>query len=225
MVRDMISAMPKGKFQLDWRADFNDALPIMQKQEHDVYIVDYVLGEQNGLDLIRTAFPVGCPVPIILLTARGRRDIDEEALGLGVAEYFDKADIRLPLLERAIRYAINNKRIENDLRKSETLFRSLIQSAADYIQVLDLEGNITRTNPATLRNAGYAETDMVGHPFVEFLSAHSKLIIETQFPTILQQVRLRPTSRFIWPRADGKSSRSPAGSNTTPPMRASQPRN
>ncbi len=197
MVRDMISAMPKGKFQLEWQADFKDALPIMQKQEHDVYIVDYMLGEQNGLDLIRAAFPIGCPVPIILLTARGRRDIDEEALTLGVAEYFDKADIRLPLLERAIRYAINNKRIENDLRKSEALFRSLIQSAADYIQVLDLQGNITRTNPATLRNAGYAEADIVGHPFVEFLSAPSKLVIETQFPTILQQGDSRQEIDFL----------------------------
>jgi len=197
MLRDMIAAMPKGNFQLEWIADYNDALPAMQKQVHDVYIVDYVLGEQKGLDLIRAAFPHGCTVPIILLTARGRRDIDEEALALGVAEYFDKADIRLPLLERAIRYAINNKRIENDLRKSEHLFRSLIQSAADYIQVLDLKGSITRTNPATLRNAGYAESDMVGHPFVEFLSAASKTIIEAQFSIILEQGESRQELEFI----------------------------
>jgi PAS domain S-box-containing protein len=196
MVRDMISAMPKGKFQLDWQADFNDALPIMQKQEHDVYIVDYILGAQNGLDLIRAAFPNGCTLPVILLTARGRRDVDEEALALGVAEYFDKADIRLPLLERAIRYAINNKRIENDLRKSEHLFRSLIQSASDYIQVLDLQGNITRTNPATLRNAGYDESDMVGHPFVKFLTPASQAAVETQFSTILQQGDSRQEIEF-----------------------------
>lgn len=187
MVRDMVSAMTSSKFELEWVADFNDALPLMQKLQHDVFIVDYVLGEQNGLNLIRTAFPNGCSLPIILLTARGRRDIDEEALSLGVTEYFDKSDIRLPLLERAIRYAINNKRIETDLRKSETLFRSLIQSAADYIQVLDLEGKITRTNPATLRGAGYTESELVGHSFSEFLTAGSKTIVEKQFPPLIQQ--------------------------------------
>ncbi|MEP6989170.1 MAG: PAS domain S-box protein, partial [Chloroflexota bacterium] len=197
MVRDMISAMSSSKFQLDWEADFNDALPIMQKQEHDVYIVDYVLGEKNGLDLIRAAFPNGCNLPTILLTARGRRDIDEEALTLGVTEYFDKADIRLPLLERAIRYAINNKRIETDLRKSETLFRSLIQSAADYIQVLNLEGMITRTNPATLRGAGYAEAEIVGHPFEEFLTPTSKTQLKTQFPSILKQGDSRQEIEFL----------------------------
>ncbi len=197
MVRDMITAMPKGNFQMDWEAGYDEALPLIQKREHDVYIVDYVLGEKNGLDLIRAAFPDGCTVPVILLTARGRRDIDEDALALGVAEYFDKADIRLPLLERAIRYAINNKRIESDLRKSETLFRSLIQSAADYIQVLDLKGSITRTNPATLRNAGYAETDIIGHPFVEFLTATSKALVEAQFPTILQQGESRQELQFV----------------------------
>jgi len=197
MVRDMVSAMSSSTFQLDWEADFNDALPVMQKQQHDVYIVDYVLGEKNGLDLIRAAFPNGCPLPIILLTARGRRDIDEAALALGVTEYFDKADIRLPLLERAIRYAINNKRIESDLRKSESLFRSLIQSAADYIQVLDLQGTITRTNPATLSGAGYAETEIVGHPFSEFLTATSKAELQTQFSTILQQGESRQEIEFL----------------------------
>ena len=197
MVRDMVSAMSSSKFQLDWEADFKDALPVMQQQKHDVYIVDYVLGAQNGLDLIRAAFPNGCTLPIILLTARGRRDIDEEALTLGVTEYFDKADIRLPLLERAIRYAINNKRIESDLRKSESLFRSLIQSAADYIQVLNLEGTITRTNPATLSGAGYTEAEIVGHPFSEFLTPTSKAVLETQFPTILQQGDSRQEIEFL----------------------------
>lgn len=197
MVRDMISAMPKGEFHLDWEADFNDALPIMQKQQHDIYIVDYVLGEKNGLELIRQAFPNGCNLPIILLTAHGRRDVDEEALALGVTEYFDKADIRLPLLERAMRYAINNKKIEADLRKSEMLFRSLIQSATDYIQVLNLEGIITRTNQATLRNAGYEEKEIVGHPFANFLTPTSKATLQTVFPTIIEQGEGRQELEFL----------------------------
>ncbi len=197
MVRDMVNAMPKGEFKLDWEADFNDALPLMQRKVHDVYIIDYVLGEKNGLELIRTAFPGGCQIPIILLTARGRREIDEEALALGVTEYFDKADIRLPLLERAIRYAINNKRIETELRQSEALFRSLVQSASDYIQVLNPQGIITRTNPATIRGAGYAESEIVGHPLTEFLTPSSKTVIEAQFPLILKSGESRQEIEFL----------------------------
>lgn len=197
MVRDMINAMPKGQFKLEWQADYNDALPIMKRQEHDVYLIDYMLGEKNGLDLIRNAFPEGCPLPVILLTARGRREIDEEALSIGVTEYFDKADIRLPLLERAIRYAINNKRIEAELRQSEALFRSLVQSASDYIQVLDLEGKITRTNPATLRGAGYAEADIIGQPLATFLTPLSKSNFEKLFPSILQSAESRSEIEFL----------------------------
>lgn len=197
MVRDMINAMPKGQFKLEWQADYNDALPIMKRQEHDVYLIDYMLGDKNGLDLIRSAFPEGCPLPVILLTARGRREIDEEALSIGVTEYFDKADIRLPLLERAIRYAINNKRIEAELRQSEALFRSLVQSASDYIQVLDLEGKITRTNPATIRGAGYAEGDIIGQPLANFLTPLSKSNFEKLFPSILQSVESRSEIEFL----------------------------
>lgn len=197
MVRDMINAMPKGQFKLEWQADYNDALPIMQRQEHDVYIIDYVLGEKNGLQLIRNAFPGGCSLPVILLTARGRREIDEEALSIGVTEYFDKADIRLPLLERAIRYAINNKRIESELRQSEALFRSLVHSASDYIQVLDTDGNITQTNPATMRGAGYTESEIIGKPLASFLTPHSKSNFEKQYPSILQTGESRSEIEFL----------------------------
>ncbi|MCA0457653.1 MAG: PAS domain S-box protein [Chloroflexi bacterium] len=197
MVRDMINAMPKGQFKLDWQADYNDALPIMQRQEHDVYIVDYVLGEKNGLQLIREAFPKGCSLPVILLTARGRREIDEEALSLGVTEYFDKADIRLPLLERAIRYAINNKRIEAELRQSEALFRSFVNSASDYIQVLDTEGVITRTNPATIRGGGYAESEIIGQPLSGFLTPPFKATFEKQFSDILKTGESRSEIEFL----------------------------
>lgn len=186
MVRDMFKAMPNGSFELDWQADYNDALPQMKRLEHDIYIIDYLLGEHNGLQLIREAFPNGCTMPVILLTARGRRDIDESALAMGVTEYFDKADIRLPLLERAVRYAINNKRIENDLRRNEALFRSLVQSAADYIQVLDFDGKIIQTNQATLLASGYTEADLVGHKLVDFLSKESAVAFNTNFAELLQ---------------------------------------
>jgi signal transduction histidine kinase len=159
MLRDMFKAMPNGNFELDWQTNYDDALPQMQRLEHDVYIVDYQLGEKDGLQLIREAFPQGSVLPIILLTARGRRDIDESALALGVTEYFDKADIRLPLLERAIRYAINNKRIEATLRAALEREKELNELKTRFVSMAshELRTPLTaiQTNAYMLKHYAY----------------------------------------------------------------------
>lgn len=197
MIRDMFVAMPQGRYTLEWVADYDDALGMMQKLEHDVYIVDYVLGEKNGLSLIENSFPKGCQVPVILLTARGRRDVDQQAMALGVTEYIDKADIRLPILERTLRYAIHNKRIESELRASEALFRSLVESAVDYIHLLDSSGIILRTNQAAISKSGYAQDELVGQPFTRFLPDASSLKIDEMLKTLVAQGSIRNEIEFV----------------------------
>ncbi len=171
MLREMFSAISPTRYQLEWAVDYDKALEMIRLAEHHVYIVDYFLGTDNrtGLDLIAEAFPGGCRVPVILLTGRGKEEVDERALKLGVAEYFDKPDLRVPLLERAIRYAIERKRTESQLRASEARVRSIIQFSPDAIYVLSKNRVITQTNPAALALLGYAEQELMGHPFDEVI--------------------------------------------------------
>jgi DNA-binding response OmpR family regulator len=93
----------------------------MALNQHDVFMVDYVLGERNGIDLLNEAREKGCNAPIILLTGRGDREVDLAAMKAGAADYLDKEKLQAPLLERSIRYAIERKRSEEERLQREKL--------------------------------------------------------------------------------------------------------
>jgi light-regulated signal transduction histidine kinase (bacteriophytochrome) len=107
------------RFQLDWIETYEKAIKIILKQKHDVYLFDYRLGADNGLELLREVLALGCQKPIILLTGLGDHEIDQEAMRLGASDYLVKGQINTPLLERAILHALERK--EAELKQAELL--------------------------------------------------------------------------------------------------------
>src|SRR4051812_3056008 len=82
----------------------------MALNQHDVCLVDYRLGAQNGIDLLRAALSRNCQAPIILLTGQGEREIDLEAMQAGASDYLVKGQLEADLLERSMRYAVERTR-------------------------------------------------------------------------------------------------------------------
>ncbi len=56
ITRDLLSSQSRARFQIEWRADFDEALAIIRERRHDVYLVDYRLGARTGLELVRAGF-------------------------------------------------------------------------------------------------------------------------------------------------------------------------
>jgi len=100
------------QFDIQWAMEYNDALRDMQHNLHDVYLIDYGLGERTGLDLLREALLKGCDRPLIIITGQGDRRVDMEAMRAGAADYLVKGSFDGNTLERCIRYAIEHKRSE-----------------------------------------------------------------------------------------------------------------
>ncbi|MBW1858607.1 MAG: response regulator [Deltaproteobacteria bacterium] len=121
ILRDLLLGLEAGKFRLDWAATYDAAIEQMARNQHDVFLVDYVLGERNGIELLNEAREKGCDAPIILLTGRGDREVDMAAMKAGAADYLNKDEIRAPVLERSIRYAIERKRSEEERLQREKL--------------------------------------------------------------------------------------------------------
>ena len=118
ILRDLFLEIETGKFRLEWVETYDTAIERMVRNEYDVCLVDYLLGERNGLELLNEAIKNGCKVPIILLTGKGAREVDMAAMKAGASDYLDKGEIGPSLLERSIRYAIERKRTQEELRKA-----------------------------------------------------------------------------------------------------------
>ena len=117
ITRDTIAEIPNRKYHLDWVNSFEKALETINKKEHDVCLVDYRLGADDGLELIKQAIENGCDIPLILLTGQGDLEIDEKAMKAGAADYLVKSTIVPYQLERSIRYSINDFKLINEIRK------------------------------------------------------------------------------------------------------------
>ncbi len=111
ITRKLLSRIEGTAYPLDWVANYDAGMAAILKGEHDICLLDYWLGERNGLEFLRQAVEKSCKMPIIVLTGAGDRQVDLKAARAGASDYMVKGQITTPLLERSIRYAIENRKI------------------------------------------------------------------------------------------------------------------
>ncbi|HYY98007.1 MAG TPA: EAL domain-containing protein [Pyrinomonadaceae bacterium] len=169
MTRDMLAELGRGAFLLDWVASYEEARGAVSRGEHDVYLLDYRLGERSGLDLLREAGGEGRGAPMILLTGQGGDEVDAEAMKAGAADYLVKGSLEASLLGRSIRYAVERARASRALRESEERYHRLVELSPDAILV-HAGGEIVFVNGAGVRLLGAeAGGQIVGRPIKEFV--------------------------------------------------------
>lgn len=113
LARQYLREIDPDRFELDWTPEFDVGLERIASGQHNVCLVDYQLGEHNGVEFIRRADASACNVPIILLTGQGDHSIDVAAMDAGAADFLNKGQLTPALLERSIRYAIQHRKAED----------------------------------------------------------------------------------------------------------------
>ena len=118
LTRQLLSARFGMPCNLEWVDSYEAAIEAIGRHNHDVYLVDYQLGSRSGIDLIREARARECDAPMILLTGRGDKQVDLEAMEAGATDYLEK-DSTGELLERSIRYAFEQYRRDQVRARTE----------------------------------------------------------------------------------------------------------
>jgi signal transduction histidine kinase len=114
LTRELLAETDRTAFRTQWIKNYDEALEAMcGPTAYDACLVDYRLGENNGITLIAAARERGVEFPIILLTGQGDREVDLAAMNAGAADFLDKSQLTADLLERALRYSIHSRRIES----------------------------------------------------------------------------------------------------------------
>jgi len=112
IIKNFIQKIHNTPFKLEWTSDVSEAANIIQQETHDVYLIDYRLGEANGLELLGRFDLVQRPEPFIILTGAGDERVERRAMRMGVADYLVKGTLDSELLSRVLHYALQRKRIE-----------------------------------------------------------------------------------------------------------------
>jgi two-component system cell cycle sensor histidine kinase/response regulator CckA len=162
LARDLLRRATDCRFRLEWADSFEAGLELLGDDLLSVCLVDYQLGARTGLDFVRAAQAMSSDVPLILMTGRGDRAVDSDAIEAGAADYLDKAELTPALLERSIRYAIERASALRLLRESEELHRSIIASVSEGLLVLSADGRVLAANPAAGRILQIVPAALVG---------------------------------------------------------------
>lgn len=117
------------QYELEWVGNYNDAISRIEVGGYDVYLVDYHLDDVAGTSIIQEAIQKGCKVPMILQTSNKDHNVDLEAMEAGAMDYLIKPQITPMLLERTIRYAIRQKRIETKLEEQNEIIAKHVEEA------------------------------------------------------------------------------------------------
>lgn len=162
LTKDILSDMEQFDYRLDSVMRYEEAVEQIMQHRHDIYLIDYRLGKKDGIRLIKEVSAQNTTIPIILLTGKGDKNIDLQAMKEGASDFLVKGEITPQLLERSIRYAIKNAESLRKVKESENKFRQLFERSIDSIYVTDLEHRFEDVNPSLLSLLHYSRGDIIG---------------------------------------------------------------
>src|SRR6478672_9871617 len=148
------------QLQIDWCYRYNDAIQHLHERKYDMYFVDYRLGAKTGLDFLKEAVRLGCEEPIVLLTGKGNKDVDIEAMQMGATDYLIKTELTTDKLERCIRYSLERTAYLKALRANEKKYRSIFELSKDAVFIADRSLRFLDMNLATSALLGYEAEEL-----------------------------------------------------------------
>ncbi|MFH0736204.1 MAG: sigma-54 dependent transcriptional regulator [bacterium] len=124
-----------------------DLLKAFGDEDADLILLDIMLPDMNGIDILREIKKRNINIPVIILSAQGSIDVAMESIRLGAYDYFPKP-IDKNRLEPAIKNAIQNynllkkiKELESNLTK-EYSFDNIISADKSMQDVFKLMSKV-----------------------------------------------------------------------------------
>lgn len=157
---DYMKGIEEYKLRIDWAYKFDDAIQRLRSKAYDIYFVDYRLGAKTGLDFLKEAVSIRAEEPIVLLTGKGNKTVDVEAMQMGATDYLIKTELTTEKLERCIRYSLERMAYLKALRANENKYRSIFELSKDAVFISDKELRFQDCNPATSILLGYSKDEL-----------------------------------------------------------------
>ena len=137
ITRKLLAQLDANMYELDWADTYEEGLRQLTRARHDVCLLDYRLGDRDGLSLLSAAAERGVGIPTILLTSYGDDEVDQRALVLGASGFLDKGRLRARDLDRAVRYALSREGRVSELLDRNTQLKLLHELTSTLLDAGD----------------------------------------------------------------------------------------
>lgn len=202
LLRDALDEHAPGQFSVTWVATYKAGHEALSRHEHDAYLVDYRLGHEDGVALLRESRRQGHTQAILVMTGMGDRDVDLRAMEAGAMDYIVKGDYDGALVSRAIRYAVEVTRQMREVEEQKSHYRQLFDANPMPVYVFDRRTlQLVAVNSAMVEAYGYSEAQLLDMRVTDLRAPSEARRLEAYLPSLGEGL----VDAGIWEhrRADG----------------------
>ena len=117
-IRTMIAELSDGLFELKFAESLGEALKILENENFDVVLMDLGLPDSQGFRTFTQVHNRMPELPIIIITGLEDEDLGVSAVKEGAQDYLVKGQVDKKLLARSLKFAIERKQTEEELKTS-----------------------------------------------------------------------------------------------------------
>lgn len=172
IIRDQLGEITTTRYCLTWVTAYEDAVRELESRNHAVCLLDFRLDAYEGLEVLREAKSRKYRIPIIFLTGQGRYEVDMAAMKEGAADYLVKDQITPNILERSIRYAVEQTRVMDALDRSRA---RLEQRVEERTRELREANEALRSSSEKIKRFAYSVSHDLKSPAVAILGLTKRL--------------------------------------------------
>lgn len=70
IIKNLLTNIHTNVFDITWVATYDKGLQFLERQEHDICLLDFRLGAHNGLEILEEADIKRISIPIIIMTGQ-----------------------------------------------------------------------------------------------------------------------------------------------------------
>lgn len=178
LVQNRLTEGGAGKsFQVVSVERLSEAIKRLKEEKFDLILLDLLLPDSQKLETVRRMRDQAPEVPIIALTALDDEKLAIDALREGVQDYLVKGQVELKLLPRFIRYAMERKKAEEELKRDKQFINGLVDALEDIFYVIDAQGNFIRWNKVFEKVSGYSHIEVSRMKLTDFFTKESAVNI------------------------------------------------
>jgi len=159
LTKEYLAEVENFHFDVTWESDPVRARKEMVSTNYDIFLIDYRLGSENGLDLIKFINNKGILTPSIILTGQNDLQIDIDASSYGASDFLVKTELNRSVLERSIRYALSQTKVIKELDEKEKKYRTLFERSLDPIFLASDTFALLDANDSFYELLGYAQEE------------------------------------------------------------------
>lgn len=150
LIREMLTEAGTTRFDLTHAQRLDEALKCVAEASFDVLLLDLGLPDSQGLDTFNTVYDAAPAMPVLVFTGLADEELGTKAVRAGAQDYLMKGQLDSHLLARSVRYAIQRKRTEEELRQArDELERRVEERTAKLTEAVEqLEREIAQRKHA-----------------------------------------------------------------------------